>query len=88
MAGIGDGTHLNPAMRVGLPVTPRRRCIFVVKCPDVPNMDVMPLVIDANGTYFRPETNQNSFLAGASPPKVMRVAGELFQCTYHVVLLF
>ena len=72
MAGIGDHAHPNPTMRVDLPVTPRRRCVFVVKCPDALNAEgITPLVIDINGSYFRPETNQHSFLAGASPTKVI-----------------
>lgn len=70
MAGIGDQTRHNPAMRVGLPVTPRRRCVFVVKCPDAPKENI-PLVVDINGSYFRPETNQNSFLAGGTPLMVI-----------------
>ena len=70
MARIGDQAHPNPTMRVSLPVSPRRRCVFVVKCPSAPKENT-PLVIDISGSYFRPETNQNSFLAGASPPKVV-----------------
>lgn len=70
MAGIGDQTLPNFTMRVGLPVTPRRRYVFVVKCPNAPK-EITPLVVDTNGSYFRPETNQNSFLAGASPPEVV-----------------
>ena len=72
MAGIGDPMHPDPTMRVGLPIAPRRRCVYVVKCPPgaPDNEEITPLVIDTNGTYFRPEMKQNSFLAGAAPPKV------------------
>ena len=80
MAGIGDQTHPNPAMRTGLPVAPRRRCVFVVKCPDgddVPN-EITPLVVDTNGSYFRSEMNQSSFIAGGKPPEVNGLGIESF----------
>ena len=73
MAGIGDLTHSDPTLRVALPVTPRRRCVFVVKCssgPDAPE-GLIPLVVDTNGVYFRSETNQSTFITGISPPEVL-----------------
>ena len=49
---------------VALPVEARRRCVFVVTCPDV--LPGCPLVIDTSGVWWRPEGDR--FLAGWSPP--------------------
>ena len=42
-AGLGD-----------LPVRPRKRSVYVVKCKEELLRNA-PLTIDASGTYFRPE---------------------------------
>lgn len=49
---------------VCLPVEARRRCVFVVSCPEPPRP--CPLVIDTSGVWFRPEGE--GFLCGAAPP--------------------
>ena len=72
MAGIGDPSHSNSNMRVGLPVAPRRRFIYVFKCPNTANAPkgVTPMVIDTSGLFFRREINQASYITGISPPEV------------------
>ena len=47
----------------GLPVSPRKRCVFFCECRDPVPQGL--LVIDNSGTYFRAEGN--GFLAGRSP---------------------
>ena len=68
MAGVGDHTHPDPVLRVPLPVEPRRRCVFVVKCPDGPKENV-PLVVDPSGSFLKPEKGQ-TYILGGGPPKV------------------
>ncbi len=68
MAGIGQADHVNPVMRVELPVRPRRRMIFVFKCPDGPSEDC-PMVVDPSGLHFRREGSGGVFIVGC-PPKV------------------
>lgn len=53
------------AARLGvvLPVSPKKRDVFVVDCPQP--LPGCPLVIDPSGVWFRPEGR--SFLAGAPP---------------------
>ena len=72
LAGIGDQTHPNPTVRVPLPVVPRRRCVFVFKCPERLGLTegMVPMVVDTNGLYFRSETNQSTYITGISPPEV------------------
>ena len=48
-----------------LPVAPQRRCIFVFSCPDPPRD--MPLVIDPQGVYVRPE-GPNFITGGPATP--------------------
>ena len=48
-----------------LPVAPERRCIFVFSCPDPPRD--MPLVIDPQGVYVRPE-GPNFITGGPATP--------------------
>ena len=54
------------AQRLGvtLPVSPRKRDVFVLDCPAPPLKDC-PLVIDPSGVWFRPEGT--GYLAGAPP---------------------
>ncbi len=53
MAGIGD-----------LPVRPRKRMVYRIRCRDP--LPGCPLVVDPSGVYFRPEGD--GFLCGVSPP--------------------
>jgi len=69
LAGVGDHTHPDPALHVPLPVEPRRRCVFVVKCPNGPKENV-PLVIDPSGSFFKPEKGGHTYIIGGSPSKV------------------
>jgi glycine/D-amino acid oxidase-like deaminating enzyme len=48
-----------------LPVAPERRCIFVFSCPEPP--PAMPLVIDPQGVYVRPE-GPNFITGGPATP--------------------
>ena len=48
-----------------IPVMPERRCIFVFSCPDPPPN--MPLVIDPQGVYVRPE-GPNFITGGPATP--------------------
>ena len=75
LAGIGDHTHSNHMMRVPLPVAPRRRCVFAFKCPSGSGAPegIVPMVVDTNGSYFRSETNQSTYITGISPAKVITV---------------
>jgi len=64
----------DPAV-LGLPVRPRKRCIFFFKCsvPVGTDLDscpeVAPLTVDPSGVYFRSEGagGAQTFLAGVSP---------------------
>lgn len=66
-AGPNAG-HLARKLEIHLPVEPRKRYVFVLDCPEVPERDEMPLVVDCTGTYVRPESG--CFLSGVSPAKV------------------
>lgn len=69
MAGVGDEAQLHPALRVPLPVSPRKRCVFVFKCPTGPEQD-WPLIVDYTGSYVKREGTEATFLAGINPPEV------------------
>ena len=69
MAGIGDENQTNPVLRVPLPVSPRKRCIFAFKCPSGPGSG-SPLVVDVTGMYFRREGSGSMYITGVSPPEV------------------
>lgn len=49
---------------VDLPVSARKRCVFVFDCRE--ELPGCPLVIDPSGVWFRPEGRQ--FICGAPPP--------------------
>lgn len=51
-------------MDTDLPVRARRRCVFVLDCPEP--LPSCPLVVDPSGFWLRPEGRQ--FLCGAPPP--------------------
>jgi len=69
VAGVGEKDDPNPLLRVPLPVVPRKRCVFVFKCPTGPEADC-PMVVDYLGAYFRPDGGHGTYLAGISPPQV------------------
>lgn len=50
---------------VDLPVSARKRCVFVFDCREA--LPGCPLVIDPSGVWFRPEGAQ--FIAGTPPPE-------------------
>lgn len=58
----------NPNAIARMPVKRRKRCIFVVHCPNAsippPNT---PLVVDTSGVYFRPESGVGKYIIGVSP---------------------
>jgi len=57
-----------------LPVVPRKRCIFSVRCRGLHNIfpippRATPLVVDPSGVYFRPEGREEGrYIMGVSPP--------------------
>lgn len=73
MAGVGGEAQPDPVLRVPLPVSPRKRCVFVFKCPTGPEHD-FPLIADYTGSYVRREGVGGTFLAGMSPPEVSFMA--------------
>lgn len=62
-AGTG-ATALAASAGIGLPVRPRKRCVFHFRSPA--QLPGCPLVIDPTGLYFRPEGQ--GFLCGIAPP--------------------
>ncbi|ELR24583.1 oxidoreductase, FADbinding family protein [Acanthamoeba castellanii str. Neff] len=61
-----QAARLSQMMGLTLPVVPRKRCVFVLRCRDEEvNQAKMPLVIDPSGVYWRPEGC--GFIAGVSP---------------------
>jgi FAD-dependent oxidoreductase domain-containing protein 1 len=50
---------------VGLPVQPRKRCIFVFRSEILPDF---PMLIDTSGVYVRPDGPAGQYLCGVSPP--------------------
>ena len=76
LAGIGKKDHACSTMRVELPVRPRLRSVFVLRCPTGPVSDC-PMVIDGIA-YWRRDSS-DTFIAGCSPPKV-RFFASLILC--------
>lgn len=69
LAGVGDKSQGNPILHIPLPVKPRKRCVFVIKCPSGPKEDCLHFV-DTSGIYFRRDRSGESFFTGMSPPEV------------------
>ncbi|WP_338032065.1 NAD(P)/FAD-dependent oxidoreductase [Elioraea rosea] len=63
-AGTGAAPLLETA-GLALPVRPRKRCIFYVRCPEA--LPGFPLLIDPTGVYARPEGA--GFICGVAPPE-------------------
>lgn len=82
MAGVGLREHSNPIMHTELPVRPRKRLVFVFKCPEGPTTDC-PLVVDPSGVFFRRESAGSMFITGRSPPKV-----GMHPCSYMNMCVF
>ncbi|XP_037543177.1 FAD-dependent oxidoreductase domain-containing protein 1 [Nematolebias whitei] len=49
-----------------IPVEPRKRYVYVVRCPDGPGLD-SPFLIDYSGVYFRREGLGGNYITGVSP---------------------
>ncbi|XP_014672781.1 PREDICTED: FAD-dependent oxidoreductase domain-containing protein 1-like [Priapulus caudatus] len=65
MAGVGaHKTH--SVLKVGLPVEPRKRYVYMVHAPTGPGLDC-PVLIDSSGSYLRREGLAGNYLMGASP---------------------
>lgn len=65
MAGIGaHKTH--SVFKIGLPVEPRKRCVYMVHSPNGPGLEC-PVLIDHKGSYVRREGLAGNYLCGASP---------------------
>lgn len=62
-AGGPWAASLAARLDIDLPVRARRRCVFVVKCPE--RIEGCPLVIDTSGVWLRPEGDR--FICGISP---------------------
>ena len=79
LAGIGDPSHPNPSMRVPLPVSPRKRMVFVFHCPDGP-AGAVPLTVDPSGMYFRSEGSGKDgiYICGRSPDAVSPRASHIW----------
>ena len=61
-AGPAAG-HVAAMLDISLPVTPRKRTVFVIDCK-TPHPD-MPLIVDTSGVYIRPEGSY--YISGVSP---------------------
>ena len=58
---------------IHLPVEPRKRCIFVLDCPDGPKFD-LAFLVDKCGLYVRCEGG--CYVTGMAPNKVSQNPGE------------
>ncbi|XP_060752724.1 FAD-dependent oxidoreductase domain-containing protein 1 isoform X2 [Tachysurus vachellii] len=65
MLGIGRGMK-NDEAAFRLPVEPRKRYIYVVRCPDGPGLEC-PFLIDYSGFYLRREGLGGNYITGISP---------------------
>ena len=64
---------------VDLPVVPRRRLVFVFDCPT--RIEGMPLLIDPDGFYVRPD--RGCYLCGMKPPAENDPDGHNFEVDYQ-----
>ncbi|KAK2823141.1 hypothetical protein Q7C36_019741 [Tachysurus vachellii] len=65
MLGIGRSMK-NDEAAFRLPVEPRKRYIYVVRCPDGPGLEC-PFLIDYSGFYLRREGLGGNYITGISP---------------------
>jgi len=63
-----------------IPVTARKRCVFVFKCRET--LPGCPLVIDPSGLWFRPEGDR--FICGIPPPLDAPVAVDDFEVDHNL----
>ncbi|XP_050393182.1 FAD-dependent oxidoreductase domain-containing protein 1 isoform X1 [Patella vulgata] len=61
---IGIGSDVDLAFP--LPVTPRKRFVYVVNCPNGPGLET-PVLIDPAGVYFRREGLGGNYICGGTP---------------------
>jgi FAD-dependent oxidoreductase domain-containing protein 1 len=52
-----------------VPVTKRKRYVYVIHCPDGPGLD-MPFLIDPSGVWARREDFGHTYICGRSPTEV------------------
>ena len=65
---MGIGTPEGPpACHQPLPVEPRKRYVYVYKCPNGPGLNMPGLTIEPSGLYFRREGYGGYYLCGRSP---------------------
>ncbi|KAF7639815.1 DAO domain-containing protein [Meloidogyne graminicola] len=65
-AGIG---YKSGMMRVPLPIVCTKRTNFVVHAPEVPTLQ-MPILMDSNGIFCRPDSVGHNYICGKLPTKM------------------
>jgi FAD-dependent oxidoreductase domain-containing protein 1 len=64
-AGASGAAELARGLGVEIPVSSRKRCVFVFEAKD--HWPKLPLIINTDGVYFRPEGRH--YVCGYSPPE-------------------
>lgn len=80
-AGPSAG-YLAKKLGIDLPVEPRKRCVFVLDCPDAPAKDAMPFVIDKSGVYVRNEGGR--FISGGPIENDVECESSDFEVDYDL----